>query len=348
MEFTYRSIYQLQGLSYPTDAPDLSIIDDQSSGISALVTSSNLDSHCAILDRGLACAVMTFKAQLDAVDFEVLLAEETQRIQKQRAKELTTGAFLVVDVKGSLKIEITEPIKSYDDFLLCWDAVDKDKIRAAYGEVPKSIMTALCLASGQEYEVLKITDGVYLHHTDGRILHTYTLKGGNVTVIAAKSVKSDFIDTASIYARALTSDRNLSKVVSLFSQALDKESDPLKCFISGWSALEIFVNKVFSRYESRFLDDLSSGHKAGAAQFVGRIRRVMTDKYTLVDKFALISSFLHPSSDDDIKQFKELKRLRDRIFHGDEMSDISFNNDTLRTLLAKYLRAHIDDAPTTT
>lgn len=102
--------------------------------------------------------------------------------------------------------------------------------------------------------------------------------------------------------RGLTS---LSRVHELFAASLDGAKDRLRAFQAGWSALEIFVNKVFSRYERDFLGGLTSDSDPNAKEwFVARIHEVMRDKYRLRDRFALIAGVLASSdADADVAEF---------------------------------------------
>ncbi len=72
----------------------------------------------------------------------------------------------------------------------------------------------------------------------------------------------------------------------------------------------------------------------------------MKGKYRLVDKFSVISFELSPdSSKDDIKNFEEIKDIRDKFMHGNDI-DISNlpTNDTMK-LLRKYLKLLIESKP---
>ena len=58
----------------------------------------------------------------------------------------------------------------------------------------------------------------------------------------------------------------------------------------------------------------------------------MRDKYSLSDKFVVLSIFLSEEydADSDIKKFKEIKRIRDSLFHGDEVSEDSLPNHDIQ------------------
>lgn len=50
----------------------------------------------------------------------------------------------------------------------------------------------------------------------------------------------------------------------------------------------------------------------------------MRDKYTLADRFALVIDMLSPqTAAEDIQTFENLKVIRDKLIHGEDISDQS-------------------------
>lgn len=105
-----------------------------------------------------------------------------------------------------------------------------------------------------------------------------------------------------------------------------------------------FFNKVFRDYERAFVDGLVSGASVhGASRYFARITEVMKDKYNPVDKFSVIAAVLTgESSDADIENFKRIKKIRDNLFHGQDVPETSLPNAELQSLLNKYFRNHLD------
>jgi hypothetical protein len=131
----------------------------------------------------------------------------------------------------------------------------------------------------------------------------------------------------------------------LVARSLDTAAeDDFKSFIFGWTALEIFINKVFSQYERTFVDALTSEASVrGATQYFERVTQVMKDKYRLVDKFSVIATILTgENSDADIDKLKHIKKVRDALLHGQDIPGASLPNNELRELVSKYLRAHLE------
>jgi len=78
-------------------------------------------------------------------------------------------------------------------------------------------------------------------------------------------------------------------------------------------------------------------------EFFSRIKSVLKDKYRLQDKFLVISSLLGPSSAEiDYKAFDALKKVRDRLTHGEEIADVDLPTSQVQALLRKLLRLHLE------
>jgi hypothetical protein len=127
------------------------------------------------------------------------------------------------------------------------------------------------------------------------------------------------------------------------------EADHLRTFIFGWTALEIFINKVFSRYGGDFV---SSGARVPeTSRYSERITRAIeNDKYPLLDKFAIIAAVLMSESvvsdvdeyDRVVNEFQGMKDVRDTFFHGQDVPETSLPNVELQSLFAEFLRRHVD------
>jgi hypothetical protein len=136
----------------------------------------------------------------------------------------------------------------------------------------------------------------------------------------------------------------LKRVVNLFARSLDSAADDdFRSFLFGWTALEIFINKVFSQYEKVLVEAVNSQVTVhGVSRYFERITQVMKDKYRLVDKFSVAAGVLAgETSDADVDQFKRIKKARDELLHGQDVAVTSLINTELRELLSRYLRAHL-------
>ncbi|OIP61522.1 MAG: hypothetical protein CO148_10535 [Nitrospirae bacterium CG_4_9_14_3_um_filter_41_27] len=123
----------------------------------------------------------------------------------------------------------------------------------------------------------------------------------------------------------------------------NKRNDRLQSFLSGWSALEIFINKTFTVYEEEFMKRvIRDDAPAGTTRYIDRIREVMEGKHRLLDKFIVIAACLGGDTiEADIDLFKKLKDTRDDFFHKQDIAENNLPTAELRSLLNRYLRAHI-------
>jgi hypothetical protein len=165
----------------------------------------------------------------------------------------------------------------------------------------------------------------------------------NADVIRAISV--DTLDSVGNWYRAIAGDlKFVERVVRLPTASLQTEGDALRAFLHAWTALEILINKTFKRYETQFFSELSEGnHPKARLQYLERIREVMGNKYRLTDKFALIAALLSPAdADEDVRQFKQAKKERDNLTHGQDVAEATLPISMAQSLVRKYVRLHLD------
>ena len=68
----------------------------------------------------------------------------------------------------------------------------------------------------------------------------------------------------------------------------------------------------------------------------------MVDKYSLADKFAILSVYLDDlGAQDEVAKFRELKRFRDKLSHGEEVDETALPTRDVQRLFDKYLRNHL-------
>jgi hypothetical protein len=123
---------------------------------------------------------------------------------------------------------------------------------------------------------------------------------------------------------------------------MDLDSDRLLSFLSAWAALEIFISKTFKQYERQMYGSPGPSLIQAHPNVVKRMREVMSDKFRLTDKFAIIAGVLGGDDlDADLKTFADLKRVRDKLFHGKDVQTKRLPSETTRNLASKYLRSHL-------
>ena len=103
------------------------------------------------------------------------------------------------------------------------------------------------------------------------------------------------------------------------------------------------MNKIFKIYETRMFPRSGSPNTPEIPpKVVNRIREVMRDKWSIDDKFSVVASFLLPGdSHSDSDQFKRIKRIRDKLVHGQNVPLNSPLIEETQNLLRKYLKLYV-------
>lgn len=143
--------------------------------------------------------------------------------------------------------------------------------------------------------------------------------------------------------RLAISSGNLERVMRLHAHSLNKAIDNYRSFVAAWSALEILVGKLFPMYQRILTSELRQTSSApGLHAYLDRVANVMNDKHNLVDKFAVLSVYLdHEHRADEVERFRGLKRVRDRLSHGEELDEQTLPTQEVQRVFDKYLRNYL-------
>jgi len=345
MNYIYTIIYRFEGISDTNLVEDKVVCKDDVIGITVLLT-KDINRHCIHIDTGLACAGLILRGMLADDKLQKLpeaIKVELQNIQESRMQKKESGAYVVIIIKGNKELNFDKKLhKEIDQFHICFDAIEKDSLRNQHKEKVHSIVSSLSMCTDPAYHAERISSGIHFVDDNGKPLYSFTVQGGRARVILAKPVDIERENEITEVINLSIGNQQLKTPFRLFTQSLETTNDELRSFISAWSALEIFTNKVFSIYEKQFIINISNDHNShGVNQFLARIKNVMKDKYRLTDKFSLIASFLSNEIEEDIKLFKSLKDIRDIISHGKEFDEESLPVEDVRKLAAKYFKCHI-------
>src|SRR5699024_8685873 len=128
------------------------------------------------------------------------------------------------------------------------------------------------------------------------------------------------------------------KVATLLYSALT-EKDKLRKFLSLYQSLEIHIHKTFAQINfKKHVDDVSSYperlNETSREFFIQR----HADSKTLTQRFIWCAMLQWDKIKDlDVKKFKEIKKSRDRLSHGEQISESSLPINDLENLLFKVL-----------
>lgn len=346
MQFTYTLVYGVKGVTWRDTDRDRMLLSHSDPECEVTLTSSS-GSYTMEGDRAAAVGGLMLgglvRNEVDEGSIEERIDRRVGEIRSARAKRLGNQACVVISIKGVVDPFLPSLERDLGSFIVCFDGTDKEAIRERYRTIVTSALAAMTLAIEDTVGVSKVADSVVFHSDDGRPVFSYTLRAGSGGAYVSRPFDPALADKVRSLDRLLGREISLQRVQGLLVAAGDGESDNLRRFLAGWSALEIFINKVFPAYEAKLLSPLSEGQGTGE-RFVRRIRTVMTDKYRLGDKFAAIAYVLSPeTAEHDLRQMLLAKRMRDGLLHGDPLDDESLPLEPVVQLATRYLRRHLSE-----
>jgi len=345
MKYIYTTVYWIKGVTVDSDQTERKVVADANHGLRALLT-SQLDTHCLEVDRSIAVANLLLNSMFgggtNTGSLDERLTSEITKIREARVRDYGAGVYLVIEVQGEVDDFTAPHQQEYDDFVTCLDGVAKGSIRSAVADQITAIITAIVISVDNVLGIKKVTDAVVFFRDDGKPVYSYTITASG-TGYVSKQLLPEAIKPIQAVFDKLFSNQGLDRVSRLLVSSLQSSDDPLRSFLSAWTALEIFVNKTFNHYETMFFQQLAAGNHPGVrGQYLERIRSVMKDKYRLADKFMMISYQLCPDdADEDMQRFMNTKEQRDKLAHGQNVSEAVLPVDSAQKLVHKYFLLHL-------
>jgi hypothetical protein len=272
------------------------------------------------------------------------LNEHIADIKSRRGS--SSDPAVVFEARGEVEANLEGPGRELDRFEIRWDVFDKDALRASLASAVSASLTAIRISSNMGCKFESLGDGAYLIKADGRTLHSFTAKMGTPTVYVSRGLDETMKGLVPRLVSGMLRQPEICNVAALFAMALEQKSDRYKGFVTAWSALEILTGKLFRRYEDTLVAKLEGASNApGLKSYLDRVQEVMNGRYTLVDRFIVLSIFLGgDQAAEDIARFKACKEIRDKLFHGKQIPDRELPIDDVFGLLDKYLRNFLESA----
>jgi hypothetical protein len=297
-------------------------------------------------DRGAAIVNLMLRGLFgseDPRDVDAKLAEQTVNIADGRKKKAAGAPFLIVSVELNVDPDFGGAHVDQPDYSVYWDAIDKDLVRETARRSAEGVVAAAIVASTAHLRYDRIGESVYLVGDDSRVTYSISAKL-NAPSLSVRSLALELPTLMRTYVPAALRRKDqsdLRTVLVLLRASVDGQTEHLRAFISAWSALEIFTNKVFKEYETLWFEELAKGI-APRHQLLARVRDVMQGKYRLRDEFAVISSvLLQVDAEADIADFVDLKTRRDELSHGGILDEDALPVHRTVALARKYLRLHL-------
>lgn len=345
MHYKFIAAYKLTGLTIPSDGEEQVLAEYPSIGGKAILT-YNIDDHLFELDRASAVGFLMLKGLIGQAvedDLEDRLTNELTDLRKRRKKDFREGAFVIFEATGEVESFKLRTEREFPDFVIAIDGASKKPIRSRYQPQINGVLTSFALGSDKVCGVKKVTDGVIFINKEDKPVYSYTFESSGKLIVST-GLEEETLDFVRNHAKFLGKHQDLIDSARLLAKSLDEDNDELLSFLSVWSGLEIFVSKTFKAYEDLAFTKLSGDEEpAVPSKFLQRIKTVMKDKYRLSDKFSVLSFELSPNfAEEDIEKFDQIKNLRDKLMHGQDVAISSLPTENARVLLRKYLKLHME------
>jgi len=268
-------------------------------------------------------------------DIEAAIASARTARNKQGA-----GVFLIVTSEGDVGEPDFEGHDDHRDFIVCENAFSGAYFQDRLETVVNGVLAALSLSlpPNRSRGITYIGGATYaIDPSSQKPIYSINLEISS-TVSMAGPLDYSMLDNIKRDARYFVDDKRLASIGRLLVHSQQKKPDDLV-----WAALEMFVNGLFSdHYNEEWLSKLATGTPASAQRYFEHLRSVMKDKYSLADKFLIISSLLDEmSAEADTDKFRVINKVRNKI-HTGEITDIHLSVEDVQRLIRKYIRLHVD------
>ena len=345
MHYTFLSAHSVQGITHPNGEADITLFEDQTKSIRVLFTADAVR-HLHLLNRHLALMSMILRAMVGnplAAEFPNLLVAETAKVERQRRDSIGSDPVVIIEITGNVEAQLPANALEVQDFLLCFDAFDKKALKARLQPEVSAVLTALRTGTSAQLEFRKVCDGSYLLTDDGKVVHSASAEVGSPGVYISRRLTQDQQAQVEADISLVLKAGPLERVMRLHAQSLNKATDNYRAFVAAWAALEILIGKLFPTYQRLLTAELRAvNQSSGFHTYLDRIENVMGDKHNLADKFAVLSVYLDDDrAEDEVRIFRDLKGIRDRLSHGEELEESSLPTRDVQCLFDKYLRNHL-------
>lgn len=345
MRYTFLSAHCVQGIAHPVGAADITLFDDQAKGIRVLLTADAIR-HLHLLNRHLALLFMMFHGMNGdplSDEFPEQLTAETAKVARKRLDAIGNDPVVIVELSGDVDAQIPATARVIQDFLLCFDAFDKKALKARLQSEVSAVLTALRTGTGEELEFREVSDGSYLLADDGRVVHSVSFEGGNLGMYVSRRLTEVQHAQVAVDIKLALEAGSLERVMRLHAQSLGNATDNYRAFVAAWSALEILIGKLFPIYQRLLANELRAmSQSPGLHAYLDRVAAVMDVRHSLSDKFAVLSVYLDDAQvKDEVRSFRGLKTVRDRLSHGEEVEETALPTKDVQRLFDKYLRNHL-------
>ena len=276
------------------------------------------------------------------------LAEQLRNTAKTSCVMFDDVPHVAIQISGECEEMVGKVILETEEFAVFLNANDPtESIRSRDEYDIAAILASLILEAGGTISLDKMWDSISMVRADGKQIVPFNcsidMEFADIDPLA-DDAPTRIIDR---YHRLSRGNEKLGTVLRLLKLSLETEKDKLRSFLFGWSAIEIFINTVFKKYENEIFTEFSEGLQSELrVTYLKRIREVMKDKNRLTDKFSVIALRLcMKDADNDVKAFKKVKEVRNNLFHRSMADESKLSVTDIHALLVKYLQLHLGGNP---
>jgi|GEM_PF-3354887 len=345
MRYVFVKAYEIRGLNHTPGQADVTLFTKEGDPSVSAILTDNPDKYCYEIDRAQCLGhfmLAGFTGQPSSVRLE--LENYILQVRVNRKRQFGTSEVLVFIAEGEIEADLSKSVADKGDYIIGFDIINKQQIAGSLSGEIEASLAGLCLAANHEMlQIKRLAQGAYLLSASEKPIYSFSMSCGG-EAYTSRTTTDELIDQTRKYLSSLAIDTGLSRVYKLFIQSISIDNDVLRRFIFSWSALEILINKVFSKYEKLFVQNHLGDKPADQThRYFNRIQDIPKDKYPLLDKFVVIATCIgNESVEGDIESFHKIKKTRDTFFHGEPMDEKSLPVSETIGLLKKYIRCHID------
>lgn len=340
--------FACKGLVLPEQAPDVILLNMPFVATSTIVTSAVLtrktEDRLFLIDRASALKTLALSSIFhspDSREFDERLAEKIDQIRRDRAQITGSVPTLIVTVEQETTLKSSARGAHHKEFSVYFDSFEKSELSDKAQPLINRFLASLMLSTDSDPIFKELARGVYLVGADPKIIYPFRLEG-TASLIAARQIPPEVPSLLSRYFKALA-DEDLARIYELISSAVEQNTEPLRAYIAAWTALEMFINKTFSFYEGEWFKEAIKNRGTIERRHLERIREVMKGKYSLEDRFGVVSMMLdEPEADKSYDLFKAIKKERDELIHHGFGNRKDFMTGHILALLRNLLKKHLD------
>ena len=155
-----------------------------------------------------------------------------EEIKAKRKKKTGGQTVLVVEAQGETDATLKEPLREHDDFIVTFDAVDKQAVRQNHQPEIEAIKLAVAFESEIPSRFADLAEGTYLTNEAQKVVYSISFSASAEAAVST-SLSEEAARRISARYTLLNQGSDLDSVEKLFSQMADYGTDRLKAFLSG-------------------------------------------------------------------------------------------------------------------